>query len=162
MLASNAASAQFWRIGWNWLCYLAWPFDALFARISCNTYLESLKHVDQPWVGFVAGFWLCTKFYCSALWHGILRKERSLFPTLTLSLDLKHPLKKARRSKGAQGERIFWANRSCDSNFFVTLCTVCLLPPQYFIPSYGPVYIYNKTRMPLDMDGRLKGVFSKS
>ena len=44
------------------------PFHALFARISCNTCLESLKHPDQPWVGFVAGFWLWTKFYCSALW----------------------------------------------------------------------------------------------
>ena len=31
-------------------CYLA-----LFARISCNTFLESLKHFDQPWVGFVDG-----------------------------------------------------------------------------------------------------------
>ena len=24
------------------------PFHALFARISCNTFLESLKHTDQP------------------------------------------------------------------------------------------------------------------
>jgi len=30
-------------------------FHALFAGISCNTFLESLKHADQPW-GFVAGF----------------------------------------------------------------------------------------------------------
>ena len=29
----------------------------LFARISCNTFLESLKHTDQPWVVFVSGAW---------------------------------------------------------------------------------------------------------
>ena len=34
---------------------LAWPFHALFARISYNTFFESLKHTDQPWVGFISG-----------------------------------------------------------------------------------------------------------
>ena len=34
---------------------LARPFQALFARISCNTFLESLKHTDQPYKGFVSG-----------------------------------------------------------------------------------------------------------
>ena len=57
MLASTADSAQFWRIGQNWLCYLAWPFHALFARILCNTFLESLKHTNQPWVVFVSWAW---------------------------------------------------------------------------------------------------------
>ena len=33
---------------------LARLFHALFARISCNTFLESLKHADQPFL--VAGF----------------------------------------------------------------------------------------------------------
>ena len=47
VLASTADSAQFWRIGENWPCYSARPFHALFARISCNTFLESLKHTDQ-------------------------------------------------------------------------------------------------------------------
>ena len=55
VLASTADSAQFWQIGQNWPCYSAQPFHALFARISCNTFLESLKHTDQPWVGFVSG-----------------------------------------------------------------------------------------------------------
>ena len=66
MLDSTANPAQFWRIGKNWPCYLARPFHALFTRISCNTFLESLSHADQPWVGFVAGFRLCTKF-----WFGV-------------------------------------------------------------------------------------------
>ena len=44
LLATTADSAQFWRIGQNWLYYLARPFHTLFARISCNTLLESLKH----------------------------------------------------------------------------------------------------------------------
>ena len=72
MLASTANSAQFWRIGQNWPCYLARPFHALFARISCNTFLESLKFADQRWVGFVPSFWLCTKFCCSVLWLVLL------------------------------------------------------------------------------------------
>ena len=55
MPASTADSVKFWQIGQNWQCYLARPFHALFARISCNTFLESLKHADQPWVGFVDG-----------------------------------------------------------------------------------------------------------
>ena len=33
----------------------AQPFHALFARVSCNIFLESLKHTDQPWIGFVFG-----------------------------------------------------------------------------------------------------------
>ena len=52
----------------NWLWYLAQPFHALFARISCNTFLESMKHIDQPWVGFVSGAWHfiknCLAAYC--------------------------------------------------------------------------------------------------
>ena len=55
LLGSTANSAQFWRIGQNWRCYLARPFHALFARISCNTFLESLKQTDQPLVVFVSG-----------------------------------------------------------------------------------------------------------
>ena len=55
VLASTADSAQLLQIGQNWLCYLARPFNALFARISCDTFLESLKHTDQPLVGFVSG-----------------------------------------------------------------------------------------------------------
>ena len=31
------------------------PFHALFARKSCNTFLESLKHTDQPCIVFVSG-----------------------------------------------------------------------------------------------------------
>ena len=49
-----ASIAQFWQIGQNWPCYLAQPFHALFSKILCNTFLESLKHADQPRVGFVA------------------------------------------------------------------------------------------------------------
>ena len=55
MLASTAHSVQFLQISQNWPCYLAQPFHALFARISCNTFLEFLKHTDQPWVDFVSG-----------------------------------------------------------------------------------------------------------
>ena len=55
VLASTADSAQFWQIGQNWLCYLEQPFHVLFAWISCDTFLESLKHANQPWVGFVDG-----------------------------------------------------------------------------------------------------------
>ena len=39
-LTSTADSTQFWRIGQNWLCYLAQPFHPLFAKISSNTFLE--------------------------------------------------------------------------------------------------------------------------
>ena len=67
MLASTADSAQFWQIGQNWPCYLAQPLHALFARISCNTFLESLKHTDQPWVGFVSGAWSFIKNCLSLL-----------------------------------------------------------------------------------------------
>ena len=56
VLASTADSAHFWQIGQNWPFKLARPFYALFARISCNTFLEFLKHADQPWISFVAGF----------------------------------------------------------------------------------------------------------
>ena len=76
VLAMIADSAHFWSIGQNWLCYLAHPFHALFGRISCNTYLESLKHADQSWVGFVAGFWLYFKLYCSALWRAFKGLEK--------------------------------------------------------------------------------------
>ena len=80
MLASTADSAQFWRIGQNWPCYLARPFHALFARISCNTFLESLKHANQPWVGFVAGSWVWTKYNCSSLWNwGCIHGYKFLF-----------------------------------------------------------------------------------
>ena len=68
MLASTADSAQFWRIGQNWPCYLARPFHALFARISCNTFLEPLKHTDQPWVFFVSGVCNFIKNGFSLLW----------------------------------------------------------------------------------------------
>ena len=73
MLTSTADSAQFWRIGQNWLCYLAWPFHALFSRISCNTFLESLKHTDQPWVVFVSGAWNSIKNCLSLLCRIIYR-----------------------------------------------------------------------------------------
>ena len=49
VLTSPADSAQFWRIGQNW------PFHALLTSISCNTFLESLKHADQPWVVLLLG-----------------------------------------------------------------------------------------------------------
>ena len=55
MLASTADPAQIHQISQNWPCYLARPFHALFAGISCNKFFESLKHADQPWVGFVNG-----------------------------------------------------------------------------------------------------------
>ena len=48
VLASTAVSAQFLQSGQNWLCYLAQPFHALFAMISSDIFLESLKHTDQP------------------------------------------------------------------------------------------------------------------
>ena len=80
MLASTADSAQFWRIGQNWPCYLARPSHALFARISCNTVLESLKHTDQSWVGSVSGAWNLTKHGLSLLF---LRK--GLFQTIGTS-----------------------------------------------------------------------------
>ena len=54
VLSSTANSGRFAKIGQNWQCQLAGPFHALFARISCNTFLESLKHTDQPWVVFVS------------------------------------------------------------------------------------------------------------
>ena len=66
MLARTADPAQIWRNGQNWPCYLAQPFHALFARISCNTFLESLKHTDQPWVG-------------SVVWAEILSKTASAY-----------------------------------------------------------------------------------
>ena len=53
MLAITADPAQIWRIGQNRLCQLAWPFQALVARISCNTFLESLRHTDLHIVDFV-------------------------------------------------------------------------------------------------------------
>ena len=55
VLATTTDSSQFWQIGQNWPCCLAQPFHALLARISCNIFLESLKHADQPWIGFVDG-----------------------------------------------------------------------------------------------------------
>ena len=45
---------------------------ALFARISCNTFLESLKHTDQPWVVFVAGTWNLIKNCLSLLCYCFL------------------------------------------------------------------------------------------
>ena len=30
-------------------------FHALFTSISCDAFMESLKHANQPWVGFFAG-----------------------------------------------------------------------------------------------------------
>ena len=74
VLASTAESAQFWQIGQNWSCYPAWSFYALFARISCNTFLESLRHIDQPWVGFVSGAWNFIKNCLSLLCHGFYYK----------------------------------------------------------------------------------------
>ena len=50
--------ALFWRIGQNWLCYLAGPFHALFARISCDTFLESLKHTSFNWKIKIYQFYL--------------------------------------------------------------------------------------------------------
>ena len=55
MLGSTAYSAQFGQIGINWSYNLSQPFHALFARILCNTFLESLKHTGEPYVGFVDG-----------------------------------------------------------------------------------------------------------
>ena len=54
-----------------------------FARISCNTFLESLRHSDQPWLGFIAGFWLCTKLYFSVLCEA--RLKESNFPCMSTS-----------------------------------------------------------------------------
>ena len=56
VLASTANSGRFAKSGQNRQSQLVRPSYILFARISCNTYLESLKHADQPWVSFVAGF----------------------------------------------------------------------------------------------------------
>ena len=56
VLASMANSGQFAKSGQNRLCcQLAQPFHALFSGISCNTFFESFKHADQPWVSFVDG-----------------------------------------------------------------------------------------------------------
>ena len=51
VLGSMANSGPFTNIGQN-----QQPFNnALFARISCNTFLEFLKYADQLWIVFVAG-----------------------------------------------------------------------------------------------------------
>ena len=55
VLTSTANSGRFAKIGQNRQWQLARPFHALFPRISCNTFLESLKHTYQPWVVFVSG-----------------------------------------------------------------------------------------------------------
>ena len=68
MLGSTAHSAWFWRIGQNWPCYSARPFHALLARISCNVFLESLKHTDQSWMVFVSGAWNFIKNGLILLW----------------------------------------------------------------------------------------------
>ena len=83
MLASTADSAQFWWIGQNWLCYSARPFHALFATISCNTFLESLKHTGQPYVGFVDGVWNFNRIKLRALWDQICTWMISYFSHLT-------------------------------------------------------------------------------
>ena len=49
MLASTANSALFFGESAKIGC------ASLVARILCNTFLESLKHADQPCVGFVDG-----------------------------------------------------------------------------------------------------------
>ena len=59
----------------KWPCYPARPFRALFARISCNTFLESLKHTDQPWVVFVSGAWISIKNGLSLLCWAIISKD---------------------------------------------------------------------------------------
>ena len=57
LLGITANSARFTKIGQNRQCQLARPFHALFARISCYTFLESLRHTDQPLVVLVSGTW---------------------------------------------------------------------------------------------------------
>ena len=84
MLASTAHLAQFLQISQNWPCYLAQPFHALFARISCNTFLGSLKHTDQPWVGFVYGAWNFIKNCLSLLWY-ICWQTLSVIETLVVN-----------------------------------------------------------------------------
>ena len=72
MLASPANSTQLWRIGQYWPCYLAWPFHALFAWISCNKFLESLKHTGQSYVVIMDGVWnfirIDLRALCRVLW----------------------------------------------------------------------------------------------
>ena len=55
MLRRMAHFGRFAKIWQNWQCQLAWPFHALYARISCKTFLESMKHADKPGVGFADG-----------------------------------------------------------------------------------------------------------
>ena len=112
MLASTADSAQFWRIGQNWPCYTARPFHALFARISCYTFLESLKHTDQPWVGFVTGVWHFIKNGLSLLWVPIFSfctyiwQPVHLFQPIDFQINVTHILSpfiiKAQRLKNIQ------------------------------------------------------------
>ena len=50
MLGHTANSGQFAK---NWAESAVLASMALFVRILCNTFLESLKHADQPWIGFL-------------------------------------------------------------------------------------------------------------
>ena len=57
VLGSMANFGWFVKIGQNRQCKLAQTFNTRFSTISWDTFLESLKHVNQPWVGFVAWTW---------------------------------------------------------------------------------------------------------
>ena len=71
VLSSTANSGPFAKIGQDRHCQLARSFHALFARISCNIFLESLEHTDQntdqPWVPFVLGAKKSIKSHLSLL-----------------------------------------------------------------------------------------------
>ena len=69
VLVSTADFGRFAKIGQNRLCLLARPLYALVARISCNTFLESLNHTDQPYVDFFDFMWNLIQNCLSPLWQ---------------------------------------------------------------------------------------------
>ena len=85
-MASTADSAQFWQIGQSWLCYVACPFHTLFARISCNTFLESLNHTGETCVVFMSGVWKFIKINLRALCSVIRGHNKKHITFLFLTL----------------------------------------------------------------------------
>ena len=85
-LDSTANSVRFTKIGQNRQWQLARPFHALFSRISCNTYLESLKHADQPQV-IISWFQLGLQIYSL---HHLMCHLLNMYPRITHPKGLRY------------------------------------------------------------------------